>query len=98
MSSPSFKEKAMKEWHLRSRRIDEIVAAEDQFAAWNTLRHRPVEDFGLIVTANSTGNDDDTIGQHTSRLMLGWGRTEDAFAFAELARSMGLPDKIGLAS
>jgi len=86
----------MNEWHLRSRGIDEIVVAEDQHAAWNTLRTRPVEDFGLIVTANATGDDGDTIGQHTSRLMLEWGRTEDAYAFAERARSKGLPDRIGL--
>lgn len=79
-------------WRLTSRQIDEAVVAEDQHAAWNTLRNRPVEDFGLIVTATPSNNDDDAIPVRTAALMLTWGRDSDALDFIEAAVAQGLPD------
>lgn len=78
-------------WHLRSRAIDELVRAADQFEAWQTLRDRPLEDFGVIVTAepDETG---DRIGVHTATLMFWWGRDEDASAVIATAIEAGLPD------
>lgn len=78
-------------WHLRSRAIDELVQAADQFAAWDTLRDRPLEDFGLIVTAERD-EDADPIGVHTSGLMFWWGRDDDAKRLIALAIENGLPD------
>lgn len=81
----------MTRWRLKSRGIDEIVAASDQFDAWDTLRDRPVEDFGLIVTAEPDESGD-PIPARTSGLMFSWGRDEDAAAFVALAVENGLPD------
>ena len=78
-------------WHLRSAGINEIVRAVDQFTAWNTLRQRPTEDFGLIVTAEPDENDD-RIPVHTSALMTWWGRDEEAQLARDFAISKGLPD------
>lgn len=38
-------------WHLKSFAINEVVEADDQWEAWDTLSERPLEDFGLIVMA-----------------------------------------------
>lgn len=76
-------------WMLRSRQIAEVVVAEDQWGAWNTLRNRPVEDFGLLVTAEPDENDD-PIPVHTATLMRKWGRTAEADAFDDRARELGL--------
>jgi hypothetical protein len=81
----------MRRWMLTSRRISEVVTAADQFAAWNTLRNRPIEDFGLVVSAEPDENGD-PIPVRTSQLMFSWGRPEDARAFIALAIEKGLPD------
>lgn len=79
-------------WHVTSKEINEYVRAPDQFEAWNTLRGRPVEDFGLIVTAEPDENEDESICVHTAALMLWWDRPADAeLAFAAAERA-GLPD------
>lgn len=78
-------------WRVKSGRIDEHVRAADQFEAWNTLRDRPAEDFGLIATAEPE-EDADPIGAHTAGLMFSWGRDEDAVAFIAMAVANGLPD------
>ena len=85
----------MARWHLTSRRINEVVEAEDQWAAWNTLRNRPADDFGMLVQAEANENGD-PIPVKTTTLMTRWGRDEDAAAFGALARSQGLPDRTGL--
>jgi hypothetical protein len=78
-------------WRLRSKGIDEVTRADDQFAAWETLRARPVEDFGLVVTAepDESGN---PIPVRSSALMFAWGREEDARAAVAVAVAAGLPD------
>ncbi len=81
-------------WHLRSRAINEVVRAEDQFAAWNTLRDRPAEDFGLVVEAEPDENGD-PIPVRTSALMFSWRRDDDAEAFVAAAVAQGLPDTTG---
>lgn len=78
-------------WLLRSGTINEVVRAADQFAAWRTLSERPVEDFGLILTAERD-EDDDPIAARTSALMFAWGRDEDARTFVAAAIAAGLPD------
>lgn len=83
----------MKNWHLTSRRIDEVVKAEDQHGAFNTLRTRPVTDFGLVVTATAEGEPDEyAIPIRTSALMFLWGRDFEAKAFVQLAIDAGLGD------
>ncbi len=81
----------MKTWRIQSRAIDEVVQAEDQFEAWNTLRDRSTPDFGLIVSAEPDENAD-PFYVYTSALMTLWGREEDAVVFREIALAAGLHD------
>ncbi len=81
----------MPRYRIWSRAIDEWIEAEDQFAAWDTIRDRPAEDFGLIVTAEPDESAD-PIPVRTSALMFWWGRDEDAERFIALALEQGLPD------
>jgi hypothetical protein len=69
---------AEKKWQLRSRQIREVVHAPDVWAAFDTLRDRPIDDFGLVVEAepNELGSDQ-SIPVRTSVLMLRWKRMED---------------------
>lgn len=76
-------------WHLRSRAINEVVRAADQWEAWDTLRDRPVEDFGLIVVAERN-EDADPIPVKTEMLMRRWGRDDDADAIHALVVELGL--------
>lgn len=78
-------------WVLRSHGIGEVILAADQWAAWDTLRNRPVEDFGLIVTAEPD-EDGNPIPVRTSRLMFDWGRDVDAMRFIDMAATEGLGD------
>lgn len=80
----------MQEWRVRSRTFDQVVVAVDQWAAWDTLRDRPAEDFGLVATASPDNDDDRAIPVQTATLMRRWGRLADACEFDDLARSMGL--------
>ena len=80
-------------WRLKSRSIDSLVRADDQHAAYDTLKDRPAEHFGLIVSATpSDGGEDQTISIRTSQLMYRWGRSEEARRFIERAVLAGLPD------
>ena len=78
-------------WQLRSRAINEVVVADDQWGAWDALRDRSIYDFGLVVSAepNESG-DNEAIPVHTATLMRRWGRDEDAEQFDALAREQGL--------
>lgn len=78
-------------WHLRSGSIDELVRADDQWAAWDTLNDRDTEEFGLIASAEPDENDDPLLIR-TSALMRVWGRDEDAEAFVAAAVAEGMPD------
>lgn len=80
---------AVRSWHVRSREIDEVVRAVDQWDAWDTLRDRSVYDFGLITTAEPNESAD-PIPVHTATLMRRWGRGDEAELFDELARQAGL--------
>lgn len=81
----------MTAWHVRTRLINEVVQADDQFVAWDTLRGRPAEEFGLIVVAEPDESGD-PIPVRTSALMFSWGRDEDAARFIAAAVDQGLPD------
>ena len=78
-------------WQLRSRAINEVVQAADQFAAWDTLSDRAAEDFGLIVEAEPDENGDPFLVR-TSALMFWWGRDGEAEAFIALAIACDLGD------
>jgi hypothetical protein len=79
-------------WNLRSQRINELVDAPDQFIAWDTLRDRPVGDFGLVVEAEPNGNGNPIVTR-TSMLMFRWNRDEDARRFIRRASALlGVPD------
>lgn len=80
---------SVKTWMLRSLAIREVVRAEDQWEAWDSLRDRPLEDFGLIVLAEPN-EDADPIPVQTEMLMRRWGRYDDAVAFHALAVANGL--------
>jgi hypothetical protein len=82
-------EDEVKSWHIKSGRIDETVTAATQYAAWNTLRKRPAEEFGLIASAEPNGNGDPLVIQ-TEALMATWGRADDSARFHEAARAHGL--------
>lgn len=78
-------------WHVVTSGINEVLRAEDQFAAWDTFRDRPVEDFGLIVTAEADESAD-PLAIQTSVLMTRWGRADDAVLFVEAAIAAGLTE------
>jgi hypothetical protein len=76
-------------WHIRSREINDVVMAEDQWEAWDTLRDRSAFDFGLVVSAEKA-EDGDPIPVQTASLMRRWGRFDDAALLDEVARAAGL--------
>jgi hypothetical protein len=76
-------------WLIKTKDITEVVDAPDQFAAWDTLSERPMNEFGLIVTAEQN-EDGNPIGIHTAALMRRWDRQSAAQLFDQLARSKGL--------
>lgn len=82
---------AERAWHVKSGLIDEFVRAADQHAAFDTLRDRPVEEFGLIVTAEPDESAD-PIAIRTSALLFSWGREQDAEDCIRAARFAGLSD------
>lgn len=82
-------------WHLKSGLIDELVRAADQHEAYDTLRHRPLKEFGLIVTAEPDESGD-PIAIRTSALMFSWGRDQDAEDCIRAARFAGLADTTAL--
>lgn len=77
-------------WHLRSAAIDELVRADDQWEAWDTLRERPIEDFSLVVVAEPNEDADASIPVQTAMLMRRWERDQDADLCDEAARRAGL--------
>lgn len=79
-----------KRWHLKSGSISEVVHAPDQWAAYDTLRDRPAEDFGCIVVAEPDEGPDYAYPIRTSILMFQWFRDDDARRFIE--RMMELED------
>lgn len=79
----------MPRWHLRSREINEVVQAADQWEAWDSLRDRSAVDFGLVVSAEPDENGD-PFPVKTATLMHRWGREEDAEQFDAVARQAGL--------
>lgn len=77
-------------WILRSANIREVVRAVDQWEAWDTLRARPVSDFGLIVIAEPDEDEDESILVHSETLFRRWGREDDAALADQAARREGL--------
>lgn len=69
-------------WIVSSSDMREVVFAADQFAAWDTLRDRPAEEFSLIAKAECNESADPFLIR-TSLLMLRWGRREDSRRFVE---------------
>lgn len=82
-----------KRWHLRSAGINEFVDAFDQWEAWDSLRDRPIEDFGFVVgaEANESG-DDESFPVRASILLFRWGRDADAEAFIAMGIDEGMQD------
>lgn len=78
-------------WIIGSGDIKEVVRAMDQFEAWDTLRDRPAEDFGLIASAEPNESSD-PFHVRTSLLMYRWGRDADAKRFIERGIECGMPD------
>jgi hypothetical protein len=79
-------------WRIRSGEIDELVRAPDQIAAWDTLRDRPLEAFGVVASAEPDESAD-PIYVRTSALMFRWGRDNDARVIIRMAVDLvGLPD------
>jgi len=66
-----------------------IVQAPDQWGAWDALRDRRLEDFGLICSAEPNENGDPFLVQ-TETLMRRWGRETDADLCHEAAVKEGL--------
>lgn len=80
-------------WRLKSGDIDEAIFAKDQFAAFDSLRHRSKSDFGLVVIATPDGGgEDDSIPIRTSLLMRRWCRDVDAKEFVRRGCEEGMPD------
>ena len=71
--------------------IREVVYAKDQFEAFDMLRDRPTEDFGLIVEAEPN-EDANGFPIRTSALMFRWGRDADAILAIQRAIEEGYPD------
>ena len=80
----------MTTWRVRSRAINETVRAQDQWGAWNTLRNRPLADFGLLTVAIPNDNEAEAIPVHTATLMRRWDRLSDARLCDAVARDKGL--------
>lgn len=78
-------------WRLKSLKINETIRAHDQWIAWDSLRSKPITDFGLIVTAEDTKDASNEYGVKTSQLMGRWGRDDDAYTFICAAIDAGLP-------
>jgi hypothetical protein len=77
--------------HISTRDVDEYVRARDQFEAWDTLKDRPVEDFGIVTTAE-LNESSDPIPIRTAALLFSWCRDEDALRLIEVAMANDLPD------
>ena len=83
----------MDNWIVGTARGKETIRALDQHAAWNTLRTRPIEDFGIIVTALREGDpEDEQVAVHTTALLLTWGRDEEARWLLDALTAAGLDD------
>ena len=80
-------------WFLSSKNIDEVVEAEDQWAAFDTLRERDLFDFGLVVEAQPVRETGEAaIAIRTSALFGRWGNRVAAQYFIGAAKERGLPD------
>lgn len=78
-----------KQWWVRTKAVSVVVKASDQWEAWDVLKDRPLEDFGLICTAEPNENGD-PIPVQTGTLMLRWGRFDDVIACNTAAARAGL--------
>jgi hypothetical protein len=80
-----------KRWLVQSAEISEFVFASDQFEAWDALRDRRAEDFGLIAKAEVNESGDPFLIR-TSALMYRWGRDADGERFISRGMEVGMPD------
>lgn len=76
---------------IRTGEVNEIVQADDQWEAWDTLRDRPILDFGLIATAEPDESGDPILVK-TADLMRRWDRDDDAEEFDKIAKLAGLTE------
>ncbi len=80
-------------WFLTSKDIDEIVEADDQWQAFDSLQNRSSDDFGLIVEAQPVNETQaESIGVRSSMLFYRWGRAGEAQQFIQAAVLAGLSD------
>lgn len=77
------------QWLVRTKAVSVVVKAQDQWEAWDVLKERPLEDFGLICSAEAN-EDGDPIPVQTATLMLRWGRITDVIACNTAAARAGL--------
>ena len=81
------------QWYLSTAKIDEIVEANDQWEAYDTLRARPVIDFALLVEAQPVNETAEAgVCIRTSALFARWGRLDDARTAIANAVAVGMPD------
>lgn len=81
-------------WVVQSGSMVEVVKAEDQWEAFDTLKERELEQFGMLVVATPEfGGDAEAIAVRTSMLFgKRWGRPDIAHRIIADAIEMGLPD------
>ena len=79
-------------WLLTSAGGTAPVDADDQWAAFDTLKDEPLENFGLLVSASTDLSPGNTYGVRTSLLLARWGRIEDARTVIDRVIAAGGPD------
>jgi hypothetical protein len=80
-------------WFVSTKDIDEIVEASDQWEAFNSLKGRSPDEFGLVVEVQPVRETSEAaIAVRTSKLFGLWGDPVIAKQFIEAAIALGLPD------
>ncbi len=80
-------------WYVTTKDIDNVVEADDQWEAFDSLCTQPADVFGIVVEAQPVNETQaESYAIRTSLLMGRWGRIDEAKLFIEEAVKLGLPD------